>query len=89
MLNDPVLTESERLELCINDDQVIGDPYRMCQILSKEIRELRDKVEVNKGTYRTLDHLYEGCQVERVNLRSRVQELEAELVAIKSRTGVL
>lgn len=85
MLNDPVLTEPERLEICVYEDQVIGDPYRMCHLLSKEIRELRDKVEVNKGTYKTLDYLYDTCQQERVWLRNKLRELEAEVSTLKSR----
>lgn len=78
MLKDPVLTEKERMELCIYKGQVVGDPYHMCEVLSKVIRDLRDQVTVGKGTYNTLDYLYSECQAERVKLRARLAELEGE-----------
>ena len=76
MLNDPVLTEAERVELCVMKGQVIGDPYSMCEKLSKIIRDLRDQVTVGKGTYNTMDVLYSDCQAERLKLRARISELE-------------
>lgn len=79
MLNDPVLTPEQRKEICISENQVIGDPYKMCLVLAAEVRDLRDQLMVAKGTYNTMDYLYDNCHTERVKLRKLLADLETRL----------